>query len=147
MGRDDIALLLSGLMFVFVVVEKIFGGGNGLANRFHKLKEDTTKDIADLRRDLVQRVDEYEDMYKVGLDAITSNIHALQLAALEFRAKMAEEYVRQGGLEHIEKRMSDGFEKVERRMGELQDMIVWAQPQQSQAIPPPRPGTPRSGNR
>lgn len=145
MERSDIALLISVLMFAVVALEKVFGGGNGLANRFHKLRDDTTKDIADLRRDLTQRVDEYEDNYKVGLDAITANIHALQMAALEFRAKMAEEYVRQGGLDHIEKRMSDGFEKVERRMGELQDMIVWAQPQQGHMIAPP--GTSRSGNR
>ena len=83
MTESQIAILLSGLMLVVVVVEKIFGGGNGLANRFAKLKDDTSKDIMDLRRDLTNRVDLYEDNFKVGLDAITSNIHALQLAALE----------------------------------------------------------------
>lgn len=137
MTEGQIAILISGFMLVLVAAEKLFGGGNGLANRFSKLKEDTTKDISDLRRELTLRVDEYEDNYKVGLDAITSNIHALQLAALDFRAKMAEEYVRQGGLEHIERRMSDGFAKVEKRMSELQDMVMWSQQQQGQASPKP----------
>lgn len=125
-----IAIIFSGVTLLVLVGEKLFGGGNALANKFHKLETDTTRDISALRAALQDRIDQYEDNYSLGIEAIKANIHALQMGLLEFRAKMAEEYVRTGGLDDIKADMRRGFEAVDKRMGELQDMIMWAQPPQ-----------------
>jgi hypothetical protein len=145
---NEIVLILGavfgGISLLIVVVEKLWGGGNALAGKFHKLDKETTaattaSDIKHtaainaLRIELMNRVDLYEDNYKVGMDAITSNIHALREGLLEFRAKMAEQYVAKGGLDDLRADMRRGFEAVERRTGELQDMIMWAQPPQASA--------------
>ena len=131
--NDTLAYIMaafSGVSLLVVVAEKLFGGGNALANKFHKLEKDTTLDIAALRRELNEKIDEYEKVSAVGFDAIKSNIHAMQIGLLEFRAKMAEDYIPKGGLDEIKADMRRGFEAVDRRMGELQDMIMWAQPPQ-----------------
>lgn len=123
-----IAIAFSGVTLLILVGEKLFGGANALASKFHKLDKETTAAIAALENRVRERVDGYEDNYTVGADAIKANITALQLGLLEFRAKMAEEYVRQGGLDDIKQDMHRGFEAVDKRMGELQDMILWMAP-------------------
>lgn len=123
-----LAVCFAALALLVQVVEKVFGGGNALAVRFHKLDKDTGIAIAALETRVMTKVDEYEDNYTVGAEAVRANIHALQMGLLEFRAKMAEEYIRQGGLDDMKKDMQRGFEAVDRRMGELQDMIMWARP-------------------
>lgn len=138
------AVLISAAGLLVIVLERTFGGGNGLANRFAILKETVTADITKLRTDtsesnaklryeLERRIDEYEDNYRVGLEAITANIHELQLAALKFRAEMAEGYIPKGGLDDVRRDMRDGLGKVDNAIQHLQDMIMWAQPQQGQA--------------
>ncbi len=123
-----VAIVVSALTLIVLVAEKLFGGGNALAARFHKLDKETTTAIAALEERVRTRVDGYEDNYTVGVDAIKANISALQMGLLEFRAKMAEEYVRQGGLDAIKEDMHRGFAAVDRRFSELQDMIMWANP-------------------
>jgi hypothetical protein len=133
-----VPIFLSGITLLIMAGEKIFGGGNALAAKFHALDKDTTEAIAKVERTLNAKVDEYEDNYTVGSEAIRSNIHALQLAAMELRAKMAEEYVAKGGLDDIKQDMRRGFEVVDKRMGELQDMIMWARPDGDRTHQKPR---------
>lgn len=125
-----VCAIFTGVGLLILVVEKLWGGGNALAGKFYKLERDTTAAMTSLETRIRERVDQYEDNYTVSADAIRANIHALQMGLLEFRAKMAEEYVRQGGLDDIKQDMRRGFEAVDKRMSELQDMIVaWAQPE------------------
>lgn len=133
-----IAMIFAGLSFASQVLEKVFGGGSALASKFYELDKETTAAIAALEVRITTRVDEYEDNYTVGSEALRSNIHALQLAAMELRAKMAEEYVAKGGLDDIKQDMRRGFEAVDKRMGELQDMIMWARPEAGAGHQKPR---------
>ena len=119
-----IAVSFSGITLLVLVGEKLFGGGNKLAAMFAKLDKDTTAAIALLRADLTQRVDEYEDNYRVGLEAIKANIHAMQIGLLEFRAKMAEEYMHKGdysaGITEIKNDMRAGFSRIEQRLERIE---------------------------
>ena len=119
-----IAVSLSAVTLLVMVGEKLFGGGNRLASMFAKLDKDTTASIAIIRTELTQRIDNYEDNYKVGLDAIQANIHAMQIGLLEFRAKMAEEYMPKGdyglGVKEIKSDMRDGFNRLEARLERIE---------------------------
>lgn len=119
-----IAVILSGITMLVMVGEKLWGGGNKLAAMFAKLDKDTTAEIAKLKAELTQRIDEYEDNYSVGLEAIKANIHAMQIGLLEFRAKMAEEYMPKGdygaGVREIKDNMRDGFNRLEQRLERIE---------------------------
>lgn len=119
-----IAVILSGITLLIMVGEKLFGGGNRLAAMFAKLDKETTAAIQQLRNDLTGRVDEYEDSYRVGLEAMRANIHAMQIGLLEFRAKMAEEYLPKGdhgeGVREIKSDMRQGFERLEQRLERIE---------------------------
>lgn len=145
-----IAIICSVVTLLLVVGKDLFGGGTALATKFANLEKDTTLDITKLRTEttdaihklrveVMTKVDEYEDAAGVGFKHMNDSIHDIQIKMLEFRAKMAEEYIPKGGLEDMKADMHRGFEAVERRMGELQDMIMWAQPQQLQ----PHSGPPK----
>lgn len=149
MDTSQWALLVSACGLAVIVLERTFGGGNGLANRFAALKEDVKKEISDVRKEassdnnkvryeLTQRIDEYEDNYRVGLEAIKANIHELQIAALKFRAEMAEGYIPKGGLDDVRREMRDGLGKVDKAIEHLQDMIMWASPQENPRQAPKR---------
>lgn len=119
-----IAVIISAVSLLVMVGEKLFGGGNRLAAMFAKLDKDTTAAIDKLKTDLTRRVDEYEDNYRVGLEAMRANIHALQIGLLEFRAKMAEEYLPKGdhgeGVRQIKNDMRDGFNRLEQRLERIE---------------------------
>ncbi len=119
-----IAVSLSAVTLLVMVGEKLFGGGNKLAAMFAKLDKDTTMEIGKLRAEITQRVDVYEDNYRIGLDAIQANIHAMQIGLLEFRAKMAEEYMHKGdygaGVKEIKADMRDGFGRLEQRLERIE---------------------------
>lgn len=137
MTAETVAYIACGiavLNFAYTVIEKSFGGGNALAAKFHKLDKDTATAMEALAARLVQKVDTYEDNYQVGFNKLVADNHALEKAFLELRARIAEEYIHKGGLADIKDDMKDGFAKVDKRMGELQDMIMWAQPQQARAL-------------
>jgi arginine utilization protein RocB len=141
-----IVMAFSVLASVFVIIEKIFGGGNALAGKFHTLDKETTTAISILRNELTakiercenqlhERTEEYQKVATVGFDAIKSNIHLLQLAALEFRAKVSEElhlYIRKddynAGIGDIKRDVAAGFTRVDARLGELQDLIMYSNP-------------------
>jgi len=112
---------------IVVVLEKVFGGGNALAAKFAKLDKDTTEAIARLERDLNTKVDEYEDNYAVGLESIKNSIHMIQMGLLEFRAKMAEEYMHKrdyaAGIVDIRREVHDGFEKMEKRLERMESNL------------------------
>lgn len=97
MSSETIALIALAVSIVVSLLgfgEKIFGGGNKLARAFAELDKKKTEEITLLRNEFYQRVETHDGNYRVGLDAITANIHAMQLGLLEFRAKMAEDYMR-----------------------------------------------------
>jgi hypothetical protein len=130
-----IAIAFSGLTLLVLVAEKLFGGGNALANKFHALATETTLQIAAVRADLNAKVDGYEDSAGVGFETIRNNIHAMQIGLLEFRAKMAEDlhaYIRKddynAGVSDVKREMQSGFTRVDDRLGELQDLIMYANP-------------------
>lgn len=132
---EILASCFGGASLLIVVAEKLWGGGNALAAKFHTLDQTTTTARDKLREDLTRKIEALEvklenskDNYSLGLDAVTANIHALREGLLELRAKMAEEYIAKGGLDEMKADMRRGFEAVDKRMGELQDMIMWAQP-------------------
>lgn len=122
---EYVAIAVSVLTLLILVLEKTFGGGNSLANKFAQLDKDTTAAISLLRADLNAKVDLYEDNYAVGLDSIKSNIHAMQVGLLEFRAKMAEEYVHKAdhsaGLIDLKRDVREGFDRVEKRLTRIED--------------------------
>src|SRR6266705_2248503 len=91
-----IAVSVSAITLLVLIGEKLFSGGNKLASMFAKLDKETTAAITSMRTELTGRIDNYEDNYRIGLDAIKANIHAMQIGLLEFRAKMAEEYMHKG---------------------------------------------------
>jgi hypothetical protein len=119
-----IAVSLSAITLLVMVGEKLFGGGNRLAAMFAKLDKETTAEMASLRADLTKRVDEYEGNYRVGLDAMRASIHAMQIGLLEFRAKMAEEYMHKGdygtGVNEIKNDMRAGFNRLEQRLDRIE---------------------------
>jgi hypothetical protein len=123
-GLQWVAIALSTLTLVSLILEKTFGGGNSLAKQFALLDKEMTAEMAKLRLELTTRVDQYEDNYAVGLDAIKSNIHAMQLGLLEFRAKMAEDYVHKSdhsaGLSELKRDVREGFERVEKRLSRIE---------------------------
>lgn len=123
-----IAVSLSAVTLLVMVGEKIFGGGNKLAAMFAKLDKETTAAIAAMDAKLSNRVDAYEDNYRVGIDAIQANIHAMQIGLLEFRAKMAEEYMHKGdygtGVKEIKSDMREGFNRLEQRLERIERPAV-----------------------
>lgn len=141
-----LAVCFAAAAFIVQVVEKIFGGGNALANKFHALETQTRTDIAGVtakfstdvaavRNELNSKIDEYEKVATVGFDAIRANIHAMQIGLLEFRSKMSDDlhmYIRKddynAGIGDIKRDVQNGFRNVEERMGQLQDLIVYANP-------------------
>ena len=130
-----VALGVSIITLLVMVGEKIFGGGNALAVKFHALDKETTDEIAGLRRELTLKIDEYEKVATVGFDAIRANIHAMQLGLLEFRAKMSEDlhlYIRKddynAGVNDVKRDVANGFRHVEERLGQMQDLSMWSNP-------------------
>lgn len=124
MESGYISIAVSSLTLILLVVEKVFGGGNALAAKFAKLDKETTQAIAGLRAELSVKVDEYEDNYAVGLDSIKSSIHAMQLALLEFRAKMAEDYMHKQDhslwVADVRRELHEGFAQVEKRLERME---------------------------
>jgi hypothetical protein len=119
-----IAVCLSAVTLVVMVGEKLFGGGNRLAAMFAKLDKETTAAIALMRAEITERIDVHEDNYRVGLEATRANIHAMQIGLLEFRAKMAEEYMHKGdygtGVNEIKSDMRAGFDRIEKRLERIE---------------------------
>lgn len=131
-----IAIVFSGVTLLVLVGEKLFGGGNALAAKFHTLDKETTAAIAAVRTELNNKIDEYEGVSTVGFEAIKNNIHAMQLGLLEFRAKMSEDlhsYIRKDdyntGVSDIKRDVQNGFSSVDARLGQLQDLIMYANPE------------------
>lgn len=119
-----IAVSLSAVTLIIMAAEKLFGGGNRLAAMFAKLDKDTGIEIDRLRAEVMSRVDTYEENYRLGIDAIRSNIHAMQIGLLEFRAKMAEEYMHKGdygtAVTEIKTDMRAGFKRIEQRLDRIE---------------------------
>jgi len=128
-----IAIAFSGVTLLVLVGEKTFGGGNALAAKFHTLDKETTEAIAQVRKELNLRIDEYERVVTVGFEAVRANIHAMQIGLLEFRVKIAEElhaYIRKddynAGINEVKRDVQHGFRSVDDRLGQLQDLIMYA---------------------
>ncbi len=140
------AAVFGGLSLLIVIAEKLWGGGNALAAKFHALEKDVMTAVASNYRELTLKLDEYEKVSTVGFDATRANIHAMQMGLLEFRAKIAEtlhEYIRKDdynvGVSDIKRDMQNGFRGVDERLGQLQDLIMYANPEMPVRPPPPHP--------
>lgn len=130
-----IAIIFSGVTLLIMAGEKLFGGGNALAAKFHMLDKETTAAIALVRHEMNQKIDEYENVSTTGFETIRANIHAMQLGLLEFRAKIAEDlhlYIRKddynAGVNDVKRDVHNGFRSVDERLGQLQDLIMYANP-------------------
>lgn len=135
MIESYIAIAFSGITLLVLVGEKLFGGGNALAAKFHALDKETTEAIGRVRNELNNRIDDYEKVATVGFEAVRANIHAMQIGLLEFRAKVAEElhaYIRKddynAGINEVKRDVQHGFRSVDDRLGQLQDLIMYANP-------------------
>lgn len=129
------AVIVSAVGLLITAGDKVFGGGTALAAKFHKLDKDVANDIAALRRELHEKVDNFESAATVSFDGIKSSVHAMQLATLEFRAKVAEElhsYIRKddynAGIADIKQSVQEGFRRVDSHLGQLQDLIIYVNP-------------------
>jgi len=143
-----VAACFAGISLLIVVAEKLWGGGNALAGKFHTLERETNAAIAVVRQELNNKIDEYEKVSTVGFDAVKANIHAMQLGLLEFRAKMAEElhlYIRKddynAGISDVKRDVQNGFKNVEERLGQMQDLIMYVNP--DAPVRPQQHGKPR----
>lgn len=94
MDHSTIAIIISVIVLLISLGKDLFGGGNKLASKFSGLKEETTAKITALRMEFVTSRETSDANSRIGMDAITANIHRMELGLLEFRAKMAEDYMR-----------------------------------------------------
>lgn len=128
-----IATCIAILSGAYVIGEKIFGGGNKLAAKFGSLELQTTNDInalsastthaintlsaqtttaiSGMRLETHEKFEQRDNERRIGLDAITSNIHALQTGLLEFRVKMAEEYMRRDSYYKASEELKNDFKE------------------------------------
>lgn len=151
-----ITLAVSIISALYVVGEKLFGGGNKLAAKFGSLELKHTQDIAaikekhaqdmaeihnkhaeqlaQIRNEFYQRTETSDSNTRMGIQTITNNIHILEKGVLEFRAKMAEEYMRRESFykaageitanfkelnSATRTEMHDSFARVEKTLDEL----------------------------
>lgn len=125
------AIIISGLTLVLIVIEKLFGGGTALANKFHELERVTNVSIAEVRKELINKVDNYESQSSVGFEAMRSGVTEMRIALSEFRATVAEQlhaYIRKddynAGISDIKRDVAEGFRGVGERIGQLQELIL-----------------------
>lgn len=85
---------LSIISAIYVIVEKIFGGGNALATKFADLEKRMTERQRLSEERMQTQTSESSKNTSVGIDAINANIHRMEISFLTFRAQMAEEYLR-----------------------------------------------------
>lgn len=128
-----VAIIISALTLVVLVVEKVFGGGNALAGKFHTLERDTNDRIAGVEREIRQQVMEYEKLSTVGFEATRNAITEIRVGLLELRAHTSESlhaYIRKddyhAGINDVKRDMRDGFDRMDNRLGQVQDLITWA---------------------
>lgn len=127
-----VAVAVSSLTLILLIVEKVFGGGNALANKFHALEKETGLALAAVRNELVTKVIEYEKQGSVGFDTARSGITEIRMGLLELRAHTSESlhaYIRKddynAGISEIKRDVREGFERVDNRLGQLQDLVTW----------------------
>jgi DNA anti-recombination protein RmuC len=132
------AFTLSVIVALGTLLEKVFGGGNKLATQFASLEARTKEDMNKLRIEMMQRIDNHGDNSQVGFESIRSNINTLNMAILEFRAKMAEDYMRRDSFykafdelkrdfkdrnDDIKKDVDEGFERITRQLDAMSQAI------------------------
>lgn len=137
-----VAIFISAITLVVLVAEKLFGGGNALANKFHQLERETNTNLTEVRKELLSKVENYESQSSVGFEAMRSGVTEMRMALLEFRATVSENlhmYIRKDdyntGIGDIKRDMADGFRSMGDRMGQLQDLIVYQNPELAGKLP------------
>lgn len=140
---DPMTIALCGfglnlLMALVLIAEKLFGGGNALASKFANLKEDTNTKITAIRTEFIELNNIHATNARVGFEAITANIHSLQLGFSDFRAMMAETYMRRESFYKAAERielafdkknselkvdMKDGFARLEKQIDDVTQII------------------------
>jgi uncharacterized coiled-coil DUF342 family protein len=138
MDSSTIALIFTGISLAVVLGKDLFGGGSKLASRFGALEKDTTEKYNALRFEFVEKNATAASNSKVGFEAITANIHSLQLGFSDFRAQMAENYMRRDSFykatDDLKRDFNDkhselkadvhrGFEEMKEQMNHLAQSI------------------------
>lgn len=141
MSPETVSLLALGLTVITtigVLIEKAFGGGNRLSNRFATHEKETLLAITKLQDAFYARCDTNNENHRVGFEAMSANIHALQIGFLEFRAKMAEEYMKSDSYykasegikqdfksknDELKSDMKEGFARLEKTLSDITQSI------------------------
>jgi uncharacterized coiled-coil DUF342 family protein len=138
MDTATIALIFTGISLAVVLGKDLFGGGSKLASKFAALEKETTSSINAMRFEFIEKSSTAASNSKVGFEAITANIHALQLSSMEFRAMMAEQYMRRDSFykatDELKRDFNDkhndmkadmhrGFEEMKEQMNHLAQSI------------------------
>lgn len=146
MQFDPMTIALCGfglnlLMATVLIAEKLFGGGNALANKFNKLERDTNAAITKLKDEHQFKLDNYAENTRVATDSIKTNLHLLEKGILEFRLEISQklqEYMRRDSFykvtddlkrdfkeanTEIKTDMKDGFKRIEETLGEMTQAI------------------------
>jgi hypothetical protein len=124
MDAPSWSLLIAAASLAFVLLEKTFGGGNKLANMFSKLQSETVAAVSQVRTDMSEKIDLNRDQFQVGYNKLQADLHIVERAQLELRAKIAEEYIPKGGLQEMKADMHKEFDKMDQRIGELRDLVM-----------------------
>lgn len=133
---------ITGIMsvgtFLYVIAKDLFYGGNALANRFAKLKEETDNKLELARIDYQTRLDEYANNTRVVTNQILTNIALLEKGIMEFRLNMSENYMKRDSYyraseelkrdykeknEELKSDMKEGFSRVERALSDMSQAI------------------------
>lgn len=138
MDNATIAVIFTGIGLAVMLAEKLFGGGNKLAAKFSALEKETTAAITAMRFEFIEKNSTAASNSKVGFEAITANIHQLQLGFAEFRSFMAENYMRRDSYykatDELKRDFNDkhselkadvhrGFEEMKEQMSDLAQSI------------------------
>lgn len=140
-----LAAAISGLSVVYLMAKDIFGAGNSLASKFASYERAAELKFASIDNRLMQmRLDFQHDISeqvkqsRIGLEAITANIHQLREGLLEFRAKMAEDYMRRDSYykaadevkkdfkernDELRKDMHENFDRIEKQLDDMTQAI------------------------
>lgn len=146
MDNGTIALIFTAITCFAMLIEKIFGGGNKLANKFHDLEKQTTVEINALRESFHNKMSSIETNYRVSGEAVMSNIHSLREGLLQFRAQLAEDYMKSDNFDNATKElkrdfkdankelkddMKEGFDRVQKTLDDMASAIEAARKSRS----------------
>lgn len=122
-GLAVVAICISAALFAFQVFDRIWGGGNRAATATATIREYVSTMVAELRKDVFDKHDHTEGNIGQAIQNLKDMAHRAEIAALEFRAYCAENYLRQGPLTELKMDVKDAFEKIDHRLARMESTI------------------------